>query len=118
MPFSISDWNNPPKSFRVKPIIHGLADAPECLMEAVNDFGFGGVVTNPSRKNWYEGYRDNAKEFAEVIAKLEEYSVERCYYGHLHGPTHKRAIEGKLGGVEYHLVAADYLGFVPKKVLD
>ena len=61
----------------------------------------------------YSGYR-----CPEVIAKLEEYGVERCYYGHLHGPTHKRAIEGALGGVEYHLVAADYLGFVPKKVLE
>lgn len=61
----------------------------------------------------YTGYR-----CPEIIAKLEEYGVERCYYGHLHGPTHKRAIEGKLGAVEYHLVAADYLGFVPKKVLD
>ena len=61
----------------------------------------------------YSGYR-----CPEIIEKLEEYSVERCYYGHLHGPTHKRAIEGRLGGVEYHLVSADYLGFVPQKVLD
>ena len=61
----------------------------------------------------YTGYR-----CPEVIAKLEEYGVEQCYYGHLHGPTHKRAIEGKLGGVEYHLVSGDYLGFVPKKILD
>lgn len=61
----------------------------------------------------YTGYR-----CPEVIAKLEEYGVEQCFYGHLHGPTHKRAIEGQLGCVNYHLVAADYLGFVPKKVLD
>ena len=61
----------------------------------------------------YTGYR-----CPEIIEKLEEYRVERCYYGHLHGPTHKRAIEGKLGGVEYHLVSADYLGFEPYKVLD
>ena len=61
----------------------------------------------------YTGYR-----CPEIIAKLEEYHVEHCYYGHLHGPTHKRAIEGKLGGVSYHLVAADYVGFVPQKVLD
>ncbi len=80
MPFSIKDWNNPPKNFRVKPIIHGLADAPESLMDAVNDFGFGGVVTNPSRKNWYEGYRDSAKEFADVIAKLEKHDLPFWFY--------------------------------------
>ncbi len=61
----------------------------------------------------YTGYR-----CPEVIRKLEEYHVERCYYGHLHGPTHKRAIEGTVGGVTYSLVAADYLGFVPRKILD
>ena len=44
--------------------------------------------------------------------------MERCCYGHLHGPTHKRAIEGKVGTVDYSLVSADYLGFVPKKILD
>ena len=61
----------------------------------------------------YAGYR-----CPEVIRKLEEYHVQQCFYGHLHGPTHKRAIEGTVGKVEYHLVAADYLGFVPKKILD
>ena len=54
----------------------------------------------------------------EIIQKLEEYGVERCCYGHLHGPTHKRAIEGKMGAVDYSLVSADYLGFVPKKILN
>ena len=61
----------------------------------------------------YTGYR-----CPEIIQKLEEYGVARCCYGHLHGPTHKRAIEGKVGMVDYSLVSADYLGFVPKKILD
>jgi len=53
-----------------------------------------------------------------MLKKLEEYGVKACFYGHLHGPTHKRAIEGVVGNVAYHLVAADYLGFIPKKILD
>lgn len=61
----------------------------------------------------YTGYR-----CPEVISKLEEYRVQRCFYGHLHGPTHKRAVEGTVGSVAYSLVAADYLGFTPKKILD
>ena len=61
----------------------------------------------------YEGYR-----CGEILGKLEEYQVEQCFYGHLHGPTHRRAIQGRYGGVEYHLVAADYLGFFPKKICD
>ena len=61
----------------------------------------------------YTGYR-----CPEVIAKLEEYGVKECCYGHLHGPTHKRAIEGTVGSVKYHLVASDFLGFVPKKIME
>ena len=61
----------------------------------------------------YEGYR-----CPEILEKLESYGVERCCYGHLHGPTHRRAIEGRYGGVEYALVSADYLRFVPKKICD
>ena len=61
----------------------------------------------------YSGYR-----CPEIIKKLEEYEVERCFYGHLHGPSHKRAIAGRMGTVAYSLVSADYLKFVPKKILD
>jgi len=61
----------------------------------------------------YTGYR-----CPEILGKLEEYHVLRCFYGHLHGPTHKRAIEGTVGSVDYGLVSADYLSFVPKKILD
>lgn len=61
----------------------------------------------------YTGYR-----CPEIIQKLEEYRVKSCFYGHLHGPAHKRAVEGTVGRVEYRLVSADYLQFVPKKISD
>ena len=61
----------------------------------------------------YEGYR-----CPEILKKLEEYGVERCFYGHLHGVTHRRAIQGSFGGVDYSLVSADYLRFEPKKICD
>ena len=61
----------------------------------------------------YTGYR-----CLEIIAKLEAYGVKDCFYGHLHGPAHRRAIEGTVGTVGYHLVSADYLRFVPKKILE
>ena len=61
----------------------------------------------------YQGYRCQ-----EIIDLMERYEVKRCYYGHLHGGSHRLAIAGQVGGVEYHLVAADYLGFRPLKVLD
>ena len=61
----------------------------------------------------YQGYRCQ-----EILDLLERYQVSRCYYGHLRGGSHRLAFSGRLGTVEYHLVAADYIGFQPKKILD
>lgn len=59
----------------------------------------------------YKGY-----ECREILNLLEQYEVRRCFYGHLHGGSHKLAMEGSWDGVEYRLVAADYIGFKPFKV--
>ena len=61
----------------------------------------------------YKGYRCQ-----EILDLLERYEVKGCYYGHLHGPSHRLAVEGRVGTVDYRLVSADYLGFTPKKILD
>ena len=61
----------------------------------------------------YQGYACR-----EIIELLEKFQVSRCFYGHLHGHSHKLALEGPAGGVDYRLVAADYLDFVPEKILD
>jgi len=61
----------------------------------------------------YQGY-----QCPELLALIDRYHAERCYYGHLHGVTHKRAFEGKRSFTEYSLISADYLGFAPKKILD
>lgn len=53
----------------------------------------------------------------EILGLLERYQVRRCFYGHLHGGSHKLAMEGLWDGVEFRLVAADYLGFKPYKVI-
>lgn len=60
----------------------------------------------------YKGY-----ECKEILDLLQQYHVRRCYYGHLHGPSHKLSMEGLWDGVEYRLVSADYLGFKPVKVI-
>ena len=60
----------------------------------------------------YKGY-----ECPEILALLEKYQVRRCFYGHLHGGSHKLAMEGQWDGVEFRLVAADYIGFRPYSVI-
>ena len=60
----------------------------------------------------YKGY-----ECREILELLETYQVRRCYYGHLHGGSHKLALQGLWNGVEYNLVSADYLNFRPVCVI-
>lgn len=60
----------------------------------------------------YRGY-----ECREILDLLEKYEVRRCFYGHLHGPSHALAMQGVWDGVDFRLVAADYLNFSPLQVI-
>ena len=60
----------------------------------------------------YKGY-----ECKEILDLLSQYGVRHCFYGHLHGPSHKLAMEGLWDGVEYRLVSADFLDFRPFRVI-
>ena len=59
----------------------------------------------------YKGY-----ECREILELLDKFEVRLCLYGHLHGGSHMLAMEGLWDGVEFRLVAADYLNFKPYKV--
>ena len=51
----------------------------------------------------YEGY-----QCREILEVLEREKPALCCYGHLHGPSHRRALQGTRFGTEFKLVAADY----------
>lgn len=61
----------------------------------------------------YDGYTCQP-----ILDLLERYEVKACYYGHLHGGSHRLAIQGPWGHGAYHMVSADYLNFRPEKILD
>lgn len=56
----------------------------------------------------YEDY--TAMQFIEIMQK---YNVKRCYYGHLHGPSVKNAVIGEHFGINFCLVSADSIDFLP-----
>ncbi len=60
----------------------------------------------------YKGY-----VCGEILDLLEKYQVRMCFYGHLHGGSHKLAMEGPWDGVDFRLVASDYMGFKPYCVI-
>lgn len=60
----------------------------------------------------YKGY-----ECPQILELLEKYGVRRCFYGHLHGPSHKLAMQGLWDGVEFRMISADFLDFHPYPVI-
>ena len=52
----------------------------------------------------------------EFVETLQQYHVKKCFYGHLHGSSHKDAIEQNVKGIEFKLISADYLDFKLYKV--
>ena len=54
---------------------------------------------------------ENIPEEIDFIKTLKEYGINRCFYAHLHGESHKDAIEGIVDGIEYKLVSSDFLEF-------
>ena len=52
----------------------------------------------------------------EIMDALIEFGIRRCYYGHLHAQSHKKAVTGLHEGVEFRLISADYLKFIPELV--
>ena len=53
-----------------------------------------------------------------ILDILEKYRVKTCYYGHLHGGSHRLAVQGERGGVAYRLISADFLKFRPEKIME
>ncbi len=61
----------------------------------------------------------NEKQEDSAFTELfQKYPVKKVVYGHLHGAeSHAAAFEGERNGIQYELVAADYLAFCPKRIL-
>ena len=51
------------------------------------------------------------KENSEFMKIMKIYNVSKCVYGHLHGESHKEAIQGNIGGNLVQLVSCDYTEF-------
>lgn len=54
---------------------------------------------------------------AEIVDLLKEYEIKKCYYGHLHGAAVRYAFEGECSGIDFRLISADRLSFVPLLII-
>ena len=53
----------------------------------------------------------------DVIAVMNEFGVKNCWYGHIHGHGQRFAVTGEVGGITYSMISADYVGFIPQKIM-
>lgn len=51
-----------------------------------------------------------------IMDVLLEYEIKRCYYGHLHSESVKRAFRGDYLGIKIDLISSDFLKFCPKLI--
>lgn len=49
----------------------------------------------------------------EILNLLKEKGIKKCYYGHLHGGAAKYAFDENFDGIDFKLISADRLKFVP-----
>ena len=53
----------------------------------------------------------------DILDVMYKYNVKECYYGHLHGKSHKYAVCGESEGINFHLISADFVQFCPQHIL-
>ncbi|MDE6035487.1 MAG: metallophosphoesterase [Ruminococcus sp.] len=54
----------------------------------------------------------------DILDVLYRYDIKDCYYGHIHGKSaHELCIRNTYDGINFHLIAGDYLQFIPEKIV-
>ncbi|MGN1329125.1 MAG: metallophosphoesterase [Eubacterium sp.] len=49
----------------------------------------------------------------EILNILTISGIKKCYYGHLHGAAAKFSIDDNVNGIDFKLISADRLNFIP-----
>ena len=52
-----------------------------------------------------------------IVDVLHRYEIKRCFYGHVHGKAHRRAVTGITEGIDLRMISADWLNFTPYHIM-
>lgn len=53
----------------------------------------------------------------DILEVMYKHNIKECYYGHLHGRAHNNAVCGERDGINFHLIAGDFVQFCPVRVV-
>ncbi len=54
----------------------------------------------------------------DIMEVLLRHDIRLCFYGHLHGYSHRFAVIGEREGIEFRLISSDFLHFSPLNITD
>ena len=69
---SEKEFKDPAKKYRVNPMTHGWGDDPQLRMQAYQEYGYGGAVTNVPFEDGFTGNPENLARFASLLDELEK----------------------------------------------
>lgn len=52
-----------------------------------------------------------------ILEVLHKHDIKKCWYGHVHGKSSMYAINGERDGIDFRLIASDFVQFTPVKIL-
>ncbi len=81
-------------------------------LDAARSKGYENIIAMIHYPPTSETFEDTA--FTDIF---EEYKVKKVIYGHLHGPSLNRVLQGERKGVEYIMTSCDFIDFNPVKIL-
>lgn len=73
-------FQKPPAQYRVRPMTHGWPEARKEYMQALKEYGFGGVVTNVPHENGFTQNPENLKEFQRILDDLKDAGLSYWIY--------------------------------------
>ena len=75
-----SQFENPPRTFRVSPMTHGWAVDYRAQMDQGIAYGYGGAVTNVPFANGFTSNPANIEKFRDILAAMDEKGLEFWIY--------------------------------------
>ena len=53
----------------------------------------------------------------DIIDAMNEFGVRKCWYGHIHSHGRRFAVRGEVEGIVYEMISADFVDFIPQKII-
>lgn len=105
-------WNDSEEDYKL--LRRELLRLELSIQDGIKNFGIDKKILICTH---YPPFNTTKNEDLDYISLMKKYSVQKCIYGHLHGNSHKNAIQGNIDGIEFKLVSCDYTNFKVEKLI-